>query len=345
MSRVSYFQRFSQKENHATNNTLLALRYFYESSPAKLSAVLASLLDREFKIGPEFAQQVRRKESVPDAVIRQPPFSITVETKRGGEIDLDQIRRHLTGLADEPHPGGIRLLLSLTKEPLLAVDKVKLQSEATNHSVQFAAVTFSEILEALRAQCTEYERELTAIVQDYHAYLAVESLLSERDRWMAIFPCGDSLNENAAYGLYYEPDTRPAKRTTFIGIYAQKAVQFIGRVEAIAICRHVEGRAEFEKVAGELREEHKRRFLDAVGVTKYYNLREDDHRVYFVEKFVPTRIEKVTPGGIMGFRYVDLQKLLLGTNFSTFTVDQMATALRGKPLESPGDEPFGRAGA
>ena len=39
LSRVSHFQRFSQPENHATNNTLLVLRYFYQSSPFKIQRV------------------------------------------------------------------------------------------------------------------------------------------------------------------------------------------------------------------------------------------------------------------------------------------------------------------
>jgi hypothetical protein len=51
MSRVSYFQRFSQRENHATNNTLLMLRQFYESSPFKIERVLNSLTDEDLPIG------------------------------------------------------------------------------------------------------------------------------------------------------------------------------------------------------------------------------------------------------------------------------------------------------
>ena len=51
MSRVSHFQRFSQPENHATNNTLLLLRYFYQSSPFKIQSVLTSLLEADLSIG------------------------------------------------------------------------------------------------------------------------------------------------------------------------------------------------------------------------------------------------------------------------------------------------------
>ena len=76
MSQVSYFQRFSQPENHATNNTLLVLRYFYQSSPFKIQRALTSLLEADLSIGLSFQQQVRGGASVPDALIMQEPLHI-----------------------------------------------------------------------------------------------------------------------------------------------------------------------------------------------------------------------------------------------------------------------------
>ena len=54
MSKVSYFQRFSQRENHATNNTLLVLRYLYQVSPLKLEQVFSELLEIQLSIGLTF---------------------------------------------------------------------------------------------------------------------------------------------------------------------------------------------------------------------------------------------------------------------------------------------------
>ena len=61
MSRVSHFQRFSQPENHATNNTLLVLRHFYQSSPFKIQRVLTSLLETDLSIGLAFEQRFRQR--------------------------------------------------------------------------------------------------------------------------------------------------------------------------------------------------------------------------------------------------------------------------------------------
>src|ERR1035441_45954 len=123
MSRVSHFQRFSQQENHATNNTLLLLRYFYQSSPSKMQNVMNSLLGTELSIGLTFEQQVRIKggTGVPDALIKQEPMRIYVETKRGGDLDIEQIRRHIETIVDievgTSRSGGI-FLIGLTKEPI-----------------------------------------------------------------------------------------------------------------------------------------------------------------------------------------------------------------------------------
>lgn len=105
MSRVSHFQRFSQPENHATNNTLLLLRYFYQSSPFKIQSVLTSLLEADLSIGLAFEQQVKGDASIPDALITQEQMRIYIETKRGGALDPDQIRRHLKSISEKGGAG------------------------------------------------------------------------------------------------------------------------------------------------------------------------------------------------------------------------------------------------
>lgn len=64
MNSISYFQRFSGKENHVTNNTLLMLRHVYQASPAKLENVLNELLDEPLTIGLLFEQQIVGSHSV-----------------------------------------------------------------------------------------------------------------------------------------------------------------------------------------------------------------------------------------------------------------------------------------
>jgi len=333
LSRVSHFQRFSQPENHATNNTLLVLRYFYQSSPFKIQRALTSLLEADLSIGLTFEQQVKGDASVPDALITQEPMRIFIETKRGGDLDSAQIRRHLKSIAQ--HSGGTgrsdgTVLIGLTKEPIAESDRKSLGAEAALQGITFAAVTFSQIVEALKAQCADFERELLSIVEDYDSYLAEEGLLEERNQWLVVFPCGTSIADNARFGLYYEPPSRPCKRNyRFIGVYNRKTVAYVGTVEAIAVASWSDGVVSFTEEAGPLTDNHRKRIASAVEETHYYDLKGDPVRFYLVDSFIPTDAKKTSPGGIMGLRYLDLSKILPAYNpRKDYTSEELAAALR-----------------
>ena len=332
MSRVSHFQRFSQPENHATNNTLLLLRYFYQSSPFKIQSVLSSLLEMDLSIGLSFEQQVKGDASIPDALISQEPLRIYVETKRGGELDRDQILRHLESIAKQAETGARSnlVLIGLTKEPITDSERNSISAEATKYGIAFAAVTFTQIVEALRAQCADYERELLSIVEDYEDYLANQVLLEARNRWLVVFPCGVSIKENARFNLYYEPPSRPCKRNyRFIGVYNSKAVEFVGAVEAIAVVSCQNGVLSFTEEAGHLTKDHRQRIASAIEQTPYYDLKANPHRFYLVDSFEPTSAKKTSPQGIWGMRYLDFAKLIKSYNYRhEYTTKEMADLLK-----------------
>lgn len=82
--RIHYFQRYHQKENVATANTMLLLSRLYQYSPDKFYEMLGSLMELdEFEPSPVFAIQEKDELSVPDATISQEGFKIVVETKLG----------------------------------------------------------------------------------------------------------------------------------------------------------------------------------------------------------------------------------------------------------------------
>jgi hypothetical protein len=331
LSRVSHFQRFSQPENHATNNTLLVLRHFYQSSPFKIQRVLSSLLEIDLSIGLAFEQQVKGDVSVPDALITQEPMRIFIETKRGGDVDPDQIRRHFKSIApDAASSSRGDILIALTKEQIAESDRKSLAADGALQRITFAAVTFSQIVEALRVQCADYERELLAIVEDYDSYLAEEGLLEERNQWLVVFPCGTSIAENARFSLYYEPPSRPCKRNyRFIGVYNRKTVAYVGTVEAIAVASHGGGGFSFTEEAGRLTDDHRKRITSAIEATPYYDLKDSPHRFYLVDSFIPTDAKKTSSGGIMGLRYLDLSKIVRAYNpRKDYTSEELAAALK-----------------
>jgi hypothetical protein len=320
---VSYFQRFSQAENHATNNTLLLLRYFYQSSPVKIQRALTEIIETDLSIGLSFQQQIRGGFSVPDGLITQEALRIFLETKRGGNLDADQIKRHLQSISKNSTRGG-DILIGLTKERIAETDRKKLGEKATAHGIAFAAMTFSQIAEVLRGLCAPHESELLAIIEDYESYLSAEGLMEERDKWLVVFPCGETIAKNARFGLYFEPSSRLCKRCCFIGLYKQKVVAYIGKVEAIAVVSFIGSDVDFVQEEGTLTDEHRRRIKEVA------DLKNVPHRYYLVDHFAGTDLKKTSPGSIMGFRYLDLSKLLPSFNpRRDYSTDEMAAALKG----------------
>jgi hypothetical protein len=310
MSRISHFQHYSQPENHATNNTLLVFSYFYRSSPFKLQSVLGALLEKDLSIGLGFEQQIRHDKSVPDALISQEPLRIFIETKTGGPLEPGQICRHLDGIAASTSRSRNDILIGLTRDPISTTERAALTATATSKGVIFTAVTFSQIVENLRAGCESHERELINIVDDYEAYLSSQGLLEQRDQYLVVFPCGTSIKENVRFNLYYEPVARPSKRNyRFIGIYAQKTVSHIGEIEAIGGAAYEGAAVTFNDELGTLTEAHKNRIKDAIEATPYYDLTDEPHRFYLVRTFHDTQVKKTSPGGIMGLRYLEIAKL------------------------------------
>jgi hypothetical protein len=332
MSRISYFQRYSQKENHATNNTLLVLRRFYEASPDRLQGILVSLLGVDLSVGLSFQQQVHGEFSVPDALISQEALHVYFETKRGSSLDANQVRSHLESIANTKSGGaGTWVLVGLTKEPIAHSDLAELRTVAKDYGILFSVATFSQLVEELERQCAVFERELLVIVEDFRSYLAEEGLLEEGGRVLPVFACGESLKENVEFSVYYEPASRPSKSSyRFIGIYANKAVRYIGRVQSVTIASFSADKIDVESELGSDAEAEREWIRTVVDSTPYYNLRSEPKRYYRVDKFVGTNLKKQT-GIVRAVQYLDLTTIVDGYDVrKAYTTDELAHLLDGK---------------
>lgn len=96
MMNIHYFQRYHNKENVVTANTMLLLSRLYNYSSDKFYRLLKTYFFGEsFEPEISFALQERSDESVPDAAILQPSFKIIVETKLHNQFSLDQLEHHM----------------------------------------------------------------------------------------------------------------------------------------------------------------------------------------------------------------------------------------------------------
>lgn len=335
VTQISYFQRFSQRENHATNNTLLILRRFYDESPFKLERVLSALVEDELSIGLQFEQQVSGSSSVPDALISQPAFNLFVETKRGAMLDEDQIERHLDTIKELSGEKRGNHLLGLTQEVIPENQGIRLRAISAQNGVVFSSTTFSQLLDVLRSECELYERDLVAIVDDFEDYLSGENLLETRNQKLPIIPCGTSFEENKRFGVYYEPAKRRSKSPfRFIGIYKNKSVPLIGEIGTVVVAEWNEGTLSLKTEFGKVTDKKIDLIKKVVEETNYYDLKEGPQRFYLFGTMAETDIRKTSSGGIFGMRYLDLgiMDLTIPLNNET-SVSDLAEALRGQTFE------------
>ena len=94
--KIHYFQRYHEKENVATANTMLLLSRLYSYSSDKFFRFLKSEYFAD-SFDPElvFTLQEKSVDSIPDATITQEGFKIVVETKLTDWFYADQLMRHL----------------------------------------------------------------------------------------------------------------------------------------------------------------------------------------------------------------------------------------------------------
>ena len=94
MRKIHTFQKYSQRENWVTNNTLLFLSRLQNYNNKKFEKVINAILQENnlnLNIGVNFCQQERSTESVFDGIIFQDEFKLAVETKLFDNFSLSQL--------------------------------------------------------------------------------------------------------------------------------------------------------------------------------------------------------------------------------------------------------------
>lgn len=313
MSDISFFQRYSGTENHATNNTMLMLRHVQQHSFARFERILADFIGDENapRIGLRFAQQEKVGTAIPDAVIEQEPFHFYVESKVGGApLDPGQLANHMREIAGK-HGKNEAFLMGLSRDPWPGSEGMS--DAVAETGVRFLSKTYGELLDVVQGICAGHE-DLDAIVEDYGDFLGNLGLLPSHERTMVAFPCGNTAQDNVETGVYYQPDYRNRKqdRARILGVYRDKCISHIGRLAAVAVCRTEDGKLFVEKEElGTLSEAQRGAILDAIdrGRPVYGDFAAEPHRFYVVDRFKRADFVKDSKGGMAGHRYFDLEDL------------------------------------
>ena len=298
MTQIAQFPRFSQKENWATNHTLLLMRRLYEFNLSKFRLFLEKLGDESADIashlGVIFAQQIRGKRSIPDGVFRQESVMVIVETKTGTSFDRGQIRRHLDGLKKVEH--GLLILLSPTGEQIPNV-------ELTPDDKPLLPTTFANVIKCAQDCLADHDEEMKSVVDDFEAFCSEEGLLPRDHFMMMMVPCGQTIKDNRRYRLYYCESSR--RNTKYLGLYENRSIRDIGEIKKRVKC-HVDLEAN-TVIPDDLEPGEKQRILYAAQAAQNRGWDiSHNHKFYICDEIVPTDFRKRSAGGLRKQRYLDL---------------------------------------
>lgn len=336
MSEIHYFPRYSQAENVVTNNTLLLLLRLYQYNRFKFEKFMEALCaEQDIEIGSswlKFLQQKGTGKSVLDGFIAQDSIKIAVETKLTDAFDLLQLQNHLAVFGTERHK--LLVLLSPSAGAVSASQLASIRACAMPRNIQVMHTSFEEVVKRARNCLSEHDEEMLALVDDYESFCSDTGLLPRDEYTLFAPPCGWSSEENIEFRLYYCPTTRSLRKACYLGVYANKTVKAIGRIGNVVAC-DVDLSADkvtVNEATRDLTKEEEQRILGACrkGQQRDWDLRRG-HKFFVCDELVETDFRKTSPGGIMGHRYFDLEKILASK--IPKSIDELASLLRGRTWE------------
>lgn len=312
MASIHYFQRYSSKENVVTNNTLLLLARLYETSTVKFQLLLNELLQEEVEVGLSFNQQIRGTNSVPDGTIFQKSFKIVIETKLGDNYQVSQLVNHLNSLGDEDY----QVLLAIGSKEMKPKQVEQINNQITDFNktngkrVKFISTSFSLLIESFGNALNDYDFELIRLIDDYRGYCHSEGLIPNDDYLMRLVLCSDTLEENFVYNLYYSD--RGFRDHRYIGIYKNKAIRGIGKIENIIFAKRIGGILKVESSTTIVTADQQTRINGAIDKAMQVRGSDLTFGLYFfcVEKFERTEFRKTSKGAPMGTKFFDLRRTL-----------------------------------
>ena len=333
--KIHYFQRYHEKENVATANTMLLLSRLYAYSSDKFFRFLKSEYFSDF-FNPEiiFTLQEKSVDSIPDATITQESFKIVVETKMSDWFYEDQLLRHLNSFSDEKYKVMITLAPELMGEGKKTdfEEKLKQYNESQRYPVIHINTTFEAMANAIGDILDDRDYDMQDVLADYLNYCYTDGLIPVSDAWkyMRMQLAGATFDFNISSNVYYDKAERGFRAHDTLGLYKNKSVRAIGKIVAKITAVETEKGVKYNSEFGELTDERKQTIEKAMadGDSHGYDLRTIEHRYFFVDKFYETDFKKVTPRAPMGTRIFDLTQVL-GTEDIPET-EELAQSLMNK---------------
>lgn len=231
--KIHYFQRYHEKENVATANTMLLLSRLYTYSSDKFFRLLKSeFFSDTFEPEIIFNLQEKSVDSIPDATISQEGFKIVVETKMSDWFYSEQLMKHLKSFGDEKYKVLITLAPELmSKDKKAAFEKqLKEYNSGQTHPIIHINTTFEQLANSVQDVIDERDDEMQDVLDDFLNYCYNDGLIPVSDSWkyMRMQLAGATFDFNVSQNIYYDNADRGFRAHDYLGLYKNKSVRAVG---------------------------------------------------------------------------------------------------------------------
>lgn len=341
MSHIHYFQRYSQKENVVTNNTLLLLSRLYNHNSTQFEGFLNALSEDDnlnFQVGMQFAQQQgnKNKTSVPDGVMTQNSCKVIIETKLNNDYRKKQLLNHLDSFSNEDTQVLLMIDPRKPDDSFMAplIKDVADFNAINKKRISCLAITFGDIIEKFDSVLFDHDLELKEILEDYRSFCDSMGLLPRDEYMMRAIVTGQSFKENMIHHVYYAPSERGFSAHQYLGLYKDKSVRAIATITKIINAHYDKTTKEFTvlnyKKGSSISSDEQDRVIEIMKSAEK-NRGWDiytGHSFFIVNKFEPTNFKKSTKYPIQQSKYFDLGSILEHDNLPSDA--DIANELQGK---------------
>ncbi len=153
---------------------------------------------------------------------------------------------------------------------------------------------------------------MKSLVDDYIEYCNDTGLFDQSQYLMRIVPCGVSFDLNKKYGVYFHPSDRGYTNHSYVGVYANKAVQCLWAIDSVFDVEYDGKKITRTLVQGRDTDEYDDKIKAMIAEAKVvcdYDI-ESGHRFFCGKVARETNYVKVSSGGIQGARFVNLKEVV-----------------------------------
>lgn len=341
MSSISYFQKFSQKENVHTNNAMLLLKLLYKHNARVFYKFICSDEENKsiisnYELDLIFSQQEKCGNSIIDGFIEQKGFQILIETKDWDWFYDNQLQRHLESRVKD---NCINILLTLCKEDLLESERNGfnqmidgLKNTHLNAVIEYKHLTFTSMVELIEKNLDPIKDiQFYEVLDSYMEYLSYEGLIDNEGIWLLGWADSESIDKDFISGVKYTSG-HEYHNNIYLGLYSKKCISSIGKITRCIYREVNNGNIVFKSEDLHVSDTDKD-IINSVIKESPYGLEcfDEPHTFYLTDnnRFIKTNFFKESEGGLRSKKWFNLSEVLnvKSSEIKSFSVEEIANRL------------------